>query len=394
MRMAVVALLAFVVAFPAGPALSAAEGPALSDAEGPALSDAEGAAVVSPAPKGDAEFRAGWLAFAEPAENPGADRSFDARQQAKLTAIPHMEAAVAANPGNVDYQTGLAYVYLSAARYDKAKEAINKAIDKERRDPLLYLLRGQAEAALVQMSPEDVSKRAGPALTAFSRAAELDPKNALPLLQAASVAFDCDRSDDALAYLQKALARPECRLYRLPLPDHLRPQPTEWLRTWQYIQLGQWYEIISRCQNVAHFLTRLGQESEQAGNLGKAYECFRLARQVGGRIGTIQPHMFITMNTAIDVLEDAYANLTRVAKATGNKDAQRWEGEAGIVRFGRQELYAALQAYTEQLTKTPPPSPEEALKVEAKYLGSIIAGIGLPLAPDVPSAPNAARPAR
>jgi tetratricopeptide (TPR) repeat protein len=433
-----------------------------------------GAALASaPTPRGDAEVRAGWLAFAAPAETPGPERSFEARQQAKLNALPHFEAAVAADPGNIAYQTALAYVYLSAGRYESAKQVINKAIDKRRNDPLLYLLRGQAEAALVQMIPGEVSKRAGPALTAFLRAAELDPKNALPLLQAASVAFDCDRPADAQTYVRKALARPECSLYPLPLPDHLKPQPADWLQTWQYIQLGQWYEIISRCQNVASFLVRLGQEAEKRGSLADADSDFRLARQVGGRIGSVQPHMFISVNAAMEVMEDAYTELARVtaemiiASALGgappewrsaartlvqrdfetaklSPDQQqaayqawhgldpvpadlddsrwtveslatfhvyllrqrqaavppeagyleRWQGETGIVRYGRAELYSALQAYRSQIAKTPPASPEEALEAEAKYLGSIIAGIGIPLAPDTLAAAQPSPAAR
>ena len=59
------------------------------------------------------------------------------------------EAAVAANPENAKYQGALAYACLTAGRYQKAKAAIDLAIDHQRKDPQLYLLRGQAEAVRV-----------------------------------------------------------------------------------------------------------------------------------------------------------------------------------------------------------------------------------------------------
>ena len=190
--------------------------------------------------------------------------------------------------------------------------------------------------------------------------------------------------------MKKAVERPESRLYRLPIPEDLLPDHGESLRAWQYLQIGQWFELVSRCQNVARFLMRIGGEEEKAGKLGAAYEDYRLARLVAGKIGLTEPHMFITVNAAIDLLEDAYENLARVTKATGSEDVEHWQGEYGIAQYARQELHGALQAYTKEITATTPPSVEELLALEANHLQRVIAGVGLPFAEGAAAQPAGA----
>ena len=67
------------------------------------------AAQPAPAqpPKGDADFRAAWIAFAAPAGDPEKAKSMDARQEARMAAIPMMEAAAEADPKNWIYQESL-----------------------------------------------------------------------------------------------------------------------------------------------------------------------------------------------------------------------------------------------------------------------------------------------
>jgi len=263
-------------------------------------------------PRGDAEYRAAWKAFAAPAGDPSLSGSLEARQQARLAAIPSMEAAAAADPGSLTYLESLGYIYLSAGQYDKARTAIDHAIERRRDLPLLYLLRGQAEAALAQMDPPRAGEQIGPAITALERAAQLDPTNALPLLQAASVAIDLNRPDLALPRIRQALERPNLKLYRLSVPTDLGPDPGASVRAWQYSQLEHWLGLISRCQNVAAFCFRLGAEEDKNSNLAAAEERFQWALQVGRLVGGSEPSLFIAVAPALDVMEDGYRGLARV----------------------------------------------------------------------------------
>jgi hypothetical protein len=349
---------------------------------------------ASPAPAlapGESEFRAAWIAFAEPITKPAADRTPEERQTAKEAAVSHLEAAVAAAPNNAAYHASLAYVCLTAGKYDKALTAINRAIDLKRGDPSFYLLRGQAEASLAQLKPEEAAKNIGPAMTAFSRAAELDPNNALPLLQAASVAVDVGRADLALDRLKKAVSRSECRLYRLPVPEDLGSGGVSSLSLWEYAQYGHWFGLIARCQNIAGYCLSSGKEAEGKGDLVAAEQRYRWARQVASCLGAAEPRLLITANAAIDILEEAYSSLARVAQAAGSKEAERWKGEAGICEIGRIQLLGALQSYQKDVASGAITSVYQSLQAQAKLVSPVIAGIGLPIK-DAPALPAESRP--
>ncbi len=161
-------------------------------------------------------------------------------QERAEQALAHFQAAAAADPTNVAYQEAIAYTGAAAARYGAARDAADAALAKERHDPLLYVLRGQAEATLAELDPVKAGDNIGPAMMAFDRVAEMDPTNALPLLQAASVALDVDRLDLVDSHLTKALALKQCRLYQLPIPTDLKADKGESLVTWEQIQVGLW----------------------------------------------------------------------------------------------------------------------------------------------------------
>ncbi len=384
------AIFALMLLLPVGsPAAVPAEVGAPASAVGQTQAIQPAPPAPAPAP-GDAEFRAAWIALAEPASKPAADRTPETAQIAREAAIVHLEAAVAAAPKNATYQTSLAYVCLTAGKYDKALAAIDRAIGLERGDPLLYLLRGQGEASLAQLNPEEVAKNIGAAMTAFSRAADLDPNNALPLLQAASVAIDVGRADLALDNLKKALSRPECRLYQLPVPEDLGPDSLSSLGLWEFAQYGHWFGLIARCKNVASYCLRLGKEAEEKGDRATAEERYQWLRRLASHVGTAEPRLFLTVATSIDMLEDAYTNLARVGKAAGSKDAEHWSGEAGVCQFGRQELLGALQSYQKASADGAITSVSQSLQAQEKLVSPIIAGIGLPIqdAPAVSPAPS------
>jgi len=336
------------------------------------------ARAAAPAPPpGEAEFRAAWIAFSAPSADPEKARSLEARQQARMAAIPKMEEAVSADPKNPLYYESLAYICLTAGQYEKGRKAVDQGIALKRDRPLLYLLRGQAEAARAQMNPRTARDNIGPALSAFDQAGRLDPQNSLPLLQAASVAFDVGRPDLALPRVEQALQRPTCRLYRLALPENLDPDRGASFRMWQYAQLGAWMELLARCRNAHSSLLRLGEKAEEENDLPGAEARFQQALAVGRHAGQAEPNLFITVATALDLLEDAYGALGRVAEARGDPQAERWQGEAGVIRVARGQLAGALQGYIKEISGSPPPSLDQLLALEGRHVAPVIRGMGL-----------------
>ncbi len=330
------------------------------------------------APKGDDEFRAGWLALVAPMSVREKTAGLQARQEARLAALPHFEAAVKADPENVSYKTALGYACLAAGKYQLAKDTLDQAIAQSKRDPLLHLLRGQAEAALGLMDPETASATVEKVMRSFEEAARLDPKNSLAPLQAASVAFDTGRKDLGMKKLNEAMERPTIMLYRLPIPGDLSADRSTALKQWQYVQMTQWMEMISRGGNVGRVLLKQGGEKQEAGDLKGAHTSYLQALEVAKRIGNVRPNLIITVNTAMNAMEDSYVRLLDVAKKTNdNKETERWEGELGVLQIGRTELGAVLQGYIKHVDENPPATVEAMLDLQGENISRVMLGIGL-----------------
>lgn len=339
-------------------------------------------AAVSEEPSGpghaaEREFRSGWTELVAPFHGDQQTRSLEARQQARLAAIPHFEAAVSDAPGNVSYQTSLAYAYLAAGKYQQAKDALDEAIERTRSDPLLYLLRAQAEAALAHMDPDNTAEKVERAIRTFDEAARLDPDNSLALIQAASVAFDAGRIDIALNRLEEGLKRPAMTLYRLGIPGDLGPDLTTSLKLWQYAQMEHWMDLLIRGQNVVRNVIKLGAAKEREGDWAAASATFNQALEVSCQIGNARPNTFIAVNAGINAMEDSYAGLARVAEATGSREVEKWRGYMGVLNIGRQQLYADLQTYMQRLENDPPASVEELLELQAESLSFTMRGVAL-----------------
>ena len=335
-----------------------------------------------PAPAGEREFRAAWLAFAASTQGSSEAQTSDLRQQACENALARMEEAAAAEPDNPTYQASLAYVALTAGKHARAKQAVDRAIELKGDDPFLYVLRGQAEAALARSEPSKAGERIGPALKAFDDAARLDPTNALPLILGAGVALEVGRKDLALPLIKKALERPRAVLYRLWVPFDLHPDRGRSVNTWQYVQYGRWIEELVSWQNTSTALLLLGEERMAKEDLAAAEADFRDALTLGQMLGESDPDLLITTNVAINMMEDAYARLWRIAQAKGNGEVERWWGELGVLQIGRTELHGALQAYVKQVKDSPPETVEELLSLEAKCVERTMLGIGLKPAAD------------
>ena len=342
---------------------------------------ATGAAVSKecsePERAAEREFRSGWTELVAPFRGDQQTSSLQARQQARLAAIPHFEAAVSGAPGNVSYRTSLAYACLAAGKYQTAKDALDEAIERTRNDPLLYLLRAQAEAALAHMDPDNTAEKVEPAIRSFDEAARLDRGNSLPLIQAASVAFDAGRVDMALSRLEEGLKRPAMTLYRLGIPGDLDPDPATSLKLWQYAQMEHWMDLLIRGQNVVRNVIKLGGIKESEGDLAAASAIFNQALEVSRQIGNARPNTFIAVNVGMNAMEDSYASLARVAEATGSREVDKWRGEMGVLNIGRQQLYGALQAYMERIDNDPPASVEELLEIQGRSLSWTMMGVSL-----------------
>lgn len=332
---------------------------------------------TEPAKAAENEFRAAWIEFLKPYASAEAEVPLQTRQEAREASIPHFEAAVSAAPRNTSYRSCLGYAYLSAGKYQRAKDSMDEAIRRTRDDPLLYLLRAQAEAALAQMDPEARGEKVEPAIRSFEEAARLDPENALAPIQAASVAFDSGRTDIALEMVRAALQRPRMRFYRLAIPGDLHPDHGTSLNLWQSAQMGQWMEMLARAENVVRSILRLGAAKESEGDLESAREHLEQALAVARQIGNARPNIFLTVNLGLNTMEDSYAGLARVAKAAKDPRLAEWEGEIGVLNIGRQDLYGSLQQYIARMKDDPPASIEELLALQGRSVAFTMLGVGL-----------------
>jgi tetratricopeptide (TPR) repeat protein len=328
-------------------------------------------------PAGLSEFRAGWRAAASPGPRQEGKGALQARQEALQEAIPHLEAAVSADPKNVSYLISLGYVCLSAGKYQQAKETLLQATERDRKNPLPYLLRAQAEAALAMMNPDTRAEQIGAALRSFDDAAQLDQTNSLALVQAASVASGVGKQDIAMEKLKAGLARLGMTLYRLPIPGDLSPDTGTSTKMWQQAQYTQWLELLARCQNAARMLLKEGKQKEDARDLQGAEAAYQQALALGRQVGNARPNLFITVSTALNIMEDAYIVLARVAEVRQSRELEAWKGERGVVAIGREELLGQLQVYTKRLQESPPPSVEAALELEARSVARVMRGVGL-----------------
>jgi len=342
-----------------------------------AVGAAAAACSDQPASEGEREFRAAWVAFTASVAGPPEARTPEARQQARLDGIEHMDAAVKADPSNAAYHISLAYVCLAAGEYARAKEAAARAIELKGDDPLPYVLQGQAEAALARTGGDGAGEGIEAALKAFDDAARVDPKNSLPLMQGAGFAFEVGRADLALPRAEQALGREGIVFPRLPLPFDLYADRTGAIDAWQYVQYGHWMMLLTGCQNAARALLRSGEGKLEAEDAEGAEADFRAALEMGRMVGMSRPSLFVTSHTAINMMEDAYARLLRVAQIQGSREAERWKGETGVLYIARGDLFGNLQNYLKGLKEKPPGSAEELLRLEAAAVEYALLGIGV-----------------
>jgi hypothetical protein len=135
--------------------------------------------------------------------------------------------------------------------------------------------------------------------------------------------------------------------------------------------------MLARCDNAARGVLRIGERKLTAEDLEGAEADFREALAIGQMVGMSEPSLFITTNAAINMMENAYAGLLRVAEAEESREVERWRGETGVLYIGRADLYSRMQTYLKNLDEEPPGSAEELLRLEAAAVEHTVLGIGL-----------------
>ncbi|MCJ7750257.1 MAG: hypothetical protein MUQ65_04065, partial [Armatimonadetes bacterium] len=167
-------------------------------------------------------------------------------------------------------------------------------------------------------------------------------------------------------------------LHRLPIPGDLDPDRTTAIQIWQHVQMSQWSELLARCQNAARMVSSLSKEKLDAGELDAAEALLTQALEIGRQIGNAKPNLFISVNSALNVMQDAYTGMAAVAKAKQDSaEEERWTGEAGVLIIARQDLFAAVQRYVKLINEKPPASIDDLIQEEAEQVAHTMLGAAL-----------------
>ena len=164
----------------------------------------------------------------------------------------------------------------------------------------------------------------------------------------------------------------------MPIPGNLDPDRTTAIQMWQHLQMSQWSELLSRCQNAARMASKLSKEKLDAGELDAAEALLTQALEIGRQIGNAKPNIFVSVNSALNVMQDAYFGLAAVAKAKQDPAEEgRWTGEAGVLIVARQDLFVAVQRYVKLINEEPPASIDDLVQEEAEQVARTMLGAAL-----------------
>lgn len=282
------------------------------------------ATAAWPAPSPNEMFRQAWrqwiaatqLKSQQPPPSPAQFR------QARQEAIDQMNQALADRTKNAIFLESLGYFHLRDYRCKESQKQFRKAIDRNSREPRLHYQIAQVLALEIPPDREKpkAKKQINKVIAAYRQAARLDPGNGLAQVQAASILFDLDLEKKALGFLDLAVAQPQFRLFLLPVPKDLDPDPEQAKTVWLTAQSPLWQDIYARCQNAARNCLRLG---EQAENPELALAHYRRAMAIGERVAAMKPEMVDTclvglaiQEMAGELLETKLTELGRTEEAT------------------------------------------------------------------------------
>lgn len=119
-------------------------------------------------------------------------------------AIAHMQAAVSASPGNAVFADALGSLYAQQQNWLLADQAFQEAIQIDPNFTMAHLHRGIALENEHSATPGDVGQLQQ-AIDELSRAAQLDPQNALAELELGKALAAAGRDEDAVQHFEQAL---------------------------------------------------------------------------------------------------------------------------------------------------------------------------------------------
>ena len=310
-----------------------------------------------------------WRAFVQPAVTPEQYTATYHYHQARERAINPL---VAIPPGkrSMPEVTALGYFHLRDFQYNNARDSFEYALKHNNKDPLLRYLFASTKAILLVTEPEKMQEQGKGVIEEFKRLSGRDPNNAMPLIQAASVAFDCNRIDLALPLINEALKKPEFRFYQVPLPDKLDESPVQSAKAWWWVQAELWNEMVSRTANCTRGLLQRASRHSLAGDPKRADELYQQAVQVAALLTRTSPANADAAFTGLELERQ-----TLLAQSTSPGVSQPPAGQLAKIEAAQRELERKWRELQAQEQAQPPVSVEERLAHQKSLLEAALAGL-------------------
>ncbi len=318
----------------------------------------------------DKEFRAGWLEFVRPAIAPDEFPTAFHYHRARERAIASMKLSLE-NKKRAETLESLAYFYLRDFQYQNAREGFEEALKRKGDEPRLRHLLGQTKAVLLLAEPETRSEECKEAIKEFRRAADREESNAMPLFQAASVAFDSNRSDLALPLVKEALGRPECGFYTLPVPEDLAEDRAQATGAWWWVQSELWKEMIVRAANCGRWVVRQADRSALRGEKEKAEELYLQAVQIGQHLYRTNPPLVEALAAGLEMERTALRGRLR-NPAGDSADVEERLKRLDSAQKNLERLWRDLR---EKERRQPPASIEERVENQKRLVEAILSSL-------------------
>lgn len=304
-----------------------------------------------------------WTVFAAPVLDPAAYGSTMDHHRARVQAI----AAIGDGAEkNARLSEALGYFYLRDFQYLKAKDMFEAAA-KRSREPRIRFLLAQTKAILLLAEPEKRGEQCKEPIGEFRKAANQEPDNAVPLLQAASVAFDCNRTDLALPLITEAIKRPACRLYTADVPEDLAADPAKAAAAWYWVQSALWNDAISRVSNCARWLIQLGDRASIAGEKARARMLYQQAVEVGGLLTRCSPPLGVACAAGLEAQKQALTAQTGPSGGPTPEELAAVRARLEAVE-NQQKAFKRRQTELQRAEQSEPPKSVQAIMDNQKKL--------------------------
>jgi hypothetical protein len=306
--------------------------------------------------------RSAWLAYAKPAISPQDYPTAFHLRQARQTAISILQASP--DQKDSELQEALGYFLLRDYQYHKAQIAFEAALKHRGNEPRLRYFLAVTKAILLTSNPDTMPEQSKTVIEEFQKAAKAESQNALPLLQAASVAFDSDRPDLAVPLVTEALAKPGFYLYRLPVPSDLVPDGPQATAAWWLVESELWGEIINRATNCARGLMREGNRLSLRKETAAAQELYQKAEAIGQMLTRTAPPLASSLAAGLEVERQA---LVARSEAPGARQ------QLAKVEAAQEALQKSWEDLQVQEKTNPPKTPEARLENQKQLVEKILA---------------------